>query len=144
MRHCIQNRYKTQGVILKEEFDSIGEFASKKTLCIIFGMETTLGFRLKQLRDAAHLTQRDLGAGVGRSQTEIWRWENDEVRIPADELPALARELHVPIVAFFDTEGPGVADVDWELQISSRVLPEEARQCLHAFLRSLLPAQPTE
>lgn len=123
--------------------DALDEFARGKTLCIILGMETTLGSRLKQFREAAHLSQRALGARVGRSQTEIWRWENDEVRIPADELPALARELQVPIIAFFNVQDASAENVDWELQMLSRPLPEEARQHLYAFLRCLPFASPS-
>lgn len=66
-----------------------------------------IGERLCQLRHKARLSQEELGRRIGRIQPEIFRWEKGIVRIPANELPALAKELGVPIDAFFhDDETP--------------------------------------
>lgn len=98
-----------------------------------------MGYRLKQLREAQGLTQTELGQRIGRKQPEIHRWEIGRVRIPADELPGLARALDCTIDAFFVGEAPEGPAIDWELQLASRRLPEEARQRLREFLQSFTP-----
>lgn len=96
-----------------------------------------LGQRLKQLRESRHLTQAQLASKIGRIQPEIFRWEKGKVRIPAENLPALARALEVPILAFFDESKNNLSSypIDWELVIAASYLSDEARAKLVEFLR---------
>lgn len=64
----------------------------------------TLGKILRTFREERGLTQKELGHAVGRTQTEIQRWETGSVRIPAEDLPALATALDVPVAHFFTEE----------------------------------------
>ena len=63
----------------------------------------TLGQRLRHLRRQAGLTQIELAQAFDppRFQNEISRWESGIVRIPAEDLPVLARKLGVPEQAFY-------------------------------------------
>jgi len=100
-------------------------------------MEQHIGDRLREIRAQANLSQSKLGKLVDREQQEIFHWEKHG-RILASELPALAKALHVPLVAFYTNEelnskeqGP----IDWPLQLATAELSPQARAALSAFLR---------
>lgn len=65
---------------------------------------TPIGKILRAIRNKRDLSQRELGQMVDRTQTEIQRWETGEVRIPAEDLPKLAKALDISIAQFFDAE----------------------------------------
>lgn len=65
-----------------------------------------LGLRLRLLRKLSGIAQYDLARYLGRSQTEISRWEHGEIRIPAQELPSIARCLNCTIDDFFTMAPP--------------------------------------
>lgn len=56
-----------------------------------------LGERIRVLRNAAGLTQEELGRRLGTSQRVISTWEVDRTEVPASEVPALADALGVKI-----------------------------------------------
>jgi transcriptional regulator with XRE-family HTH domain len=61
----------------------------------------SLGEILRTFRKERGLTQRELGHAVGRTQTEIQRWETSAVRIPANELLPLSQALGISVEQFF-------------------------------------------
>ncbi len=59
-----------------------------------------LGSRIAQAREAAHLTQEELGKTLGVGKSVVSRIEAGQRPITATELEALAQRLHLPIEAF--------------------------------------------
>ncbi len=67
----------------------------------------SIGSTLRQYRKAKKLTQTQLAEALGRKQQEVHYWETEQVRIPAEELPDIARILGCTIENLFtDTEAP--------------------------------------
>lgn len=60
-----------------------------------------LGQVLREFRKAKGLTQAQLGAVVGVSQSEIYKYEKGMRKIPIDLLPKLAHALEVSEADFF-------------------------------------------
>lgn len=67
-------------------------------------LDRSLGQRLRALRMEQGLSQRHLAKAIGRTQSEVYRWEKGDVRIPAQNLPALAKALQVSLDQFFTEE----------------------------------------
>ena len=65
-----------------------------------------IGARLRALRRAAGYTQYALARDIGRTQSDIYKWEYELLRIPAEELPALAACLGCDVRDFFTDEAP--------------------------------------
>lgn len=61
-------------------------------------LATTVASNIKCLREAAKLSQAELGAEIGEVGQTIWRWENEATWPSADQFASLA--------AFFDVD-PG-------------------------------------
>ncbi len=60
-------------------------------------MSHGMGLRIKQAREAAGMTQEELGEATEISQNQISRYESDQVDIPAYRLGSIALVLRVPI-----------------------------------------------
>jgi len=90
--------------------------------------------RIRTLRRARKLSQRQLGARIGRTQQEIYRWEKGLVRVHADDVGLMAAALDVPVNAFYDDKECTGEHVDWELQAASSHMPQQDRKKLIDFL----------
>lgn len=55
-----------------------------------------LGAELRRLREAAGLTQADVGAALGRTPTTILNWERGKTQISKSDLVVLLAELRAP------------------------------------------------
>lgn len=76
-------------------------------------------YRLKELRDAKRLSQRDLAAITGIPAANIGRWENNKSSMPIDGAIEIAKALGVEVTDLVD-EDP----------TPTRVLSEEQEQVL--------------
>lgn len=57
----------------------------------------TIGEKIKSAREAAHLTQTELGAACGTTKQTIYKYETGTVtNIPLDRLELIAKAVHVP------------------------------------------------
>ena len=90
--------------------------------------------RIRQLRKSKKMSQRQLGARIGRTQQEIYRWEKGLVRVHADDVGLMAVALGVPVNAFYDDTECSGEHVDWELQAASSNMPQQDRKKLIDFL----------
>ncbi len=99
-----------------------------------------IGERIRALRKANKLTQGQLAAAVGRTQQEIYKWEKGTTRVPADELPLIAKALRVPPHSFYDTDL--FSKVDWDVQAIVSRMPQGAKQQLLVFLYEVFGNKP--
>lgn len=60
--------------------------------------------RLRELREAAQITQLELGVRVGVEQNTVSQWESGARQPRADKLPQLARILGCTIDDLFQDE----------------------------------------
>jgi transcriptional regulator with XRE-family HTH domain len=63
---------------------------------------TSFGARLRELREAARLTQKELAAQSGVPQANIARWEQGTRTPLVVAIPPLAEALGVPVAALFE------------------------------------------
>ena len=63
--------------------------------------------RIKELREAAGLSQADVVRAMGVDQAAVVRWEQGTVMPRAAKLPQLADLLGCTIDALFGRDGPG-------------------------------------
>lgn len=66
-----------------------------------------IGRRIREARESAGLTQRELGKQLGYSQTAINGWETARRRISLDDLEHLSRALNRPLAWFLGAEASG-------------------------------------
>jgi len=64
--------------------------------------DVALGRRLRHHRDAAHLTQAQVGQAIGVTFQQLQKYENGVNRIAASRLYALARTLGVSVGQLID------------------------------------------
>ena len=57
----------------------------------------TIGKRIKTAREAAGLSQPELGERLGRSTTTVYRWEKDRTEPSVKTLCKVAAALRVPV-----------------------------------------------
>lgn len=65
---------------------------------------------LRQLRQMANLTQKQLAEQLNVSQSNIAMWETGAAMPSASKLPELADLLHCTIDALYGREPPGVEE----------------------------------
>lgn len=63
--------------------------------------------RIKELREAAGLSQADVVRAMGVDQAAVFRWEQGLAMPRAAKLPQLADLLGCTIDALFGRDGPG-------------------------------------
>ena len=64
------------------------------------------GARLRELREEANLSQREVGEVLGISQPSYAKWERREVAITASQLRTLADTLGCDVADFFSEDEP--------------------------------------
>ncbi len=88
-----------------------------------------VGAMLRQAREEARMTQRELAELVGRSPGRISAYEYGKRPIPVAELEIMAEALGQPLETFMDTEGPlGIHLRDAAEFEAFRKMPDEMRE----------------
>ena len=104
-------------------------------------LDVLVGARLRLLRKALGLNQRELGETVGLSQQQIQKYESGTNRIGASKLYGLSRVLGVPISFFFSETGLTRAQEFANDNLKSDVLREpETSQLVSAYFDIRSPA----
>lgn len=67
---------------------------------------TFIGARIKQAREAAKLSQAELGARVGKSGSQVSSWESGRSVIDAEDLHKVAQALEKPFGYFGQDRAP--------------------------------------
>ena len=67
-----------------------------------------LGAKIKEARKAAGLTQKELGAIVGKSEATVCEWENGKRSPEVDLLPVIATRLNTSIAALLGEDAQPV------------------------------------
>lgn len=78
------------------------------------GSQSTLGQRIRVLRQYAGMTQADLAKAVGLSRSAIAHWETDRDGRVREYLPRLAELFGVPMEVFLT----GMASVDARVELT--------------------------
>lgn len=68
-------------------------------------MTVCVELRVKSLREAAGLTQRDLAKSVGVNCSTVCKWESGAIYPTADRIPKIADTLHCTIDELFGRKG---------------------------------------
>lgn len=68
-----------------------------------------IGQRMRQLREAAGLSQSDVGACLNVSYQQVQKYERGSNRISIEKLQRLAAALRVPMSAFFEDTPPAAS-----------------------------------
>lgn len=68
-----------------------------------------IGQRMRQLREAAGLSQSEVGACLEVSYQQVQKYERGSNRISVEKLQRLAEALKVPLTAFFEDTPPAAA-----------------------------------
>lgn len=100
--------------------------------------QVALGQRLLRARRLAGLTQRDVAAKLGRSQSWVQRIESGENRLSAGDLAQLAALYERPVQELVDAEdaAPIRSLLDW-----SEIFPgDPKRAAAHAALDAIIRA----
>jgi transcriptional regulator with XRE-family HTH domain len=103
-----------------------------------------VGQNIRIFRKAKHLSQTDLGRGVGVTFQQIQKYENGANRVGSSRLLKIAEFLDVPVSRFFDNAGALVTDLLASpyavqmLQAFAKIPREEVRRNLVAFTQSLI------
>ncbi|MBC7106324.1 MAG: helix-turn-helix transcriptional regulator [Firmicutes bacterium] len=105
-----------------------------------------IGRKIQRAREEAGLSQEELAARLGCSQSTLSNYELGKRRLYLAQLEAIGRALGKPIHYFLEDEGlpgpeisetEGAADLREVLGLAARLSPEERRQVLD-FVRFLL------
>ena len=104
-------------------------------------IDLQLGLRIKQLREAAQLTQADLAAIALKSVETISNFERGKTAPSVATLSALARYLNCSVADFFNQapQAPNNTDPLATMLVNkSKLLGERDRQLLVGFLDLLV------
>ena len=90
-----------------------------------FVNQEELGLRIRRARERIGMSQEVLAEQIERDQKAVSEYENGKRKLPATELPTLARVLGVPVSYFF--EGDFLIDDLAQLLLQEfHTLPTEA------------------
>jgi transcriptional regulator with XRE-family HTH domain len=100
-----------------------------------------VGQKIRQIRKSRHLTQSDLAARIGVTQSDLSRMENGEYKVGLDTLFRILQVFEISMSQFFGEPAPAEAPPsapafsdepellrDWE------ALPSEARREVREFI----------
>lgn len=98
-----------------------------------------IGRRIMVARMSKKISREKLGAYIGVSEPQLFKYENGRNRIPIDKLAACAKFLEVPVSYFYGEEEDEIQkDFDKSfLSVAAEMgeLPSEIRQTLHKLSR---------
>lgn len=80
-----------------------------------------IGYKIKQLREAMGVTQKQFAAAIGEWTQSLSRWENGISSPNAEKLPKIAEALSVSILTLFE-------------QATARPTPMMPHETIHAFI----------
>jgi transcriptional regulator with XRE-family HTH domain len=95
-----------------------------------------VGPKIRQIRKSRHLTQADLAARIGVTQSDLSRMENGEYKVGLDTLFSILQVFELSMSHFFEesaTENPAASREaapfeDWA------TLPDETRREVREFI----------
>ncbi len=96
-----------------------------------------VGQKIRQIRKSRHLTQADLAARIGVTQSDLSRMENGEYKVGLDTLFRILHVFELSMSHFFEEPSPETAAPgrdaaapfeDWA------ALPEETRREVREFI----------
>ena len=107
-------------------------------------IDTHIGNRIRERRVALGLTGHQLAGMIGVTYQQILKYERSVDRVSAALLSAIARELDVPIIFFFEgldgQSAPNAARHRRQLEIArnfNEIQNEQHREALSAVVRLL-------
>lgn len=96
------------------------------------------GARIRQAREEAGLTLREVAAQLDKSVDAIGRYESGSRAPRITELPVLARTLKVPISYFFGEDAPDITENDLIRELSGRTESTSGTAILNDLFRTIL------
>ena len=91
-----------------------------------------VGQKIRQIRKSRHLTQADLAAQIGVTQSDLSRMENGEYKVGLDTLFKILQVFELPMSRFFD-EPAGEVSAEVAAPAHDEPVPgDEARERLLA------------
>jgi len=97
-------------------------------------LSSSLGRRIRKIREMKGLTQVELGRRFGCSQSAISNLERGRTSLRAEDVPQMARALGVSVVALFRDEKD--CSLDEALDLFSSLPPKGKQEALN-FMRFL-------
>lgn len=92
------------------------------------------GERIRELREAAGLSQNRLAELAGISQTHLRRVELGQAGISVDHLEMICDALKISLKEFFDVDADGAQE---EIVAAAAKLSPKRKELLISFLKSL-------
>jgi transcriptional regulator with XRE-family HTH domain len=86
------------------------------------------GKKLRAAREKRGLTQEELGALVGTTLSQIWRYENDWTSPNSETLTQIARILKVSVDYLLDLSEPKSEDMNPDLSKTERKILDAFRR----------------
>jgi transcriptional regulator with XRE-family HTH domain len=112
-----------------------------QTACMSDSVGIALGQRIKQLREAAGLTQADLASLALKSVETISNFERGKTTPSIETLDVLAKHLDCSIADFFSASAPSRKVEDPLLQVlvtKAKLLDRRDRRLLEGFIELLV------
>ena len=94
--------------------------------------------RLRELREASNMTQKDLGKVLSVRNTAVSQYESGTRQLDPDKICALCDLFHVSadyLLGRSDTPLPVISDEDARLLAAYHAAPENVREAILALLR---------
>lgn len=88
-----------------------------------------IGGKIKEARRAAGVTQKELGAAVGKGESTISEWESEKRSPDVELLPAIAACLHTTVAALVGEEVPPIV----LREVHTVAASEEENRLLQAY-----------
>ena len=95
-----------------------------------------VGQKIRQIRKSRHLTQADLAARIGVTQSDLSRMENGEYKVGLDTLFKILHVFELSMSHFFEEPASAPADAPREVAPFEdwASLPEETRREVREFI----------
>jgi transcriptional regulator with XRE-family HTH domain len=95
-----------------------------------------VGQKIRQIRKSRHLTQADLAARIGVTQSDLSRMENGEYKVGLDTLFKILQVFELSMSHFFEEPGPEIPAASPEVAPFEdwAALPDETRREVREFI----------
>lgn len=137
-KNDISRAKSIEAIIPKKEEEARTEQTNNTTRLrfkVKYPIDTHVGYRLREIRQARGITQAELGRKVGITFQQIQKYEKGQNRIAAGRLYELSRLFNVPIGSFYEGYGAKACsnnDRD-NNKIQSRRLQRDRERISHIF-----------
>ncbi len=100
-----------------------------------------IGFKIKQLRQKAGLSQEKLSEKIGVTFQQVQKYESGHTTLNILKLQQIAVALQVPVSEFFKAEHRHQVTITNEedslLQVYRRIKSNELKRCIHTLVGNL-------